>query len=360
MASDSHGVPKPPSPEPIPLQDLSSDIHDADERGRLPAQNPSRQRSLLRGGAFTAELGRRLSSHRARRSYGRIPDQELPIPRPEDPDLQDPGYANEHDMPTVAELKDDFESALGRPGGQRGSWLPPRNLNDPVSPRVPPEDEAMLGSFPDEGETAHLTDAANQQPMSGFSPPAQGRANRLPAHDHSVRFGPGPSLGDDLNAAEEGMSNTMRNEETRSRSGSLLSVLSVDGGGPSRSPSTSKSRSLSPASSPVRRVSVAVQNMSQRVVNLSNDPRAVEQAMRRRASSKSHNDQGFKRPSVPEIEIHPYNEENSTQEKPITPLRNMAQKPWHEQTNPLRGNALRIFPPNHPVRLFLCDVLIHP
>jgi voltage-dependent calcium channel len=171
----------------------------------------------------------------------------------------------------------------------------------------------------------------------------------------SARFAPGQSLGDDLNIAEEGMSTSMgKGDGTLPQSGSLAKET------PSRSGSQSKSRSLSPGASPVRRVSVAVQNMSQRVVNISNDPEAVEQAMRRTNSIKSGRD----RNSIPSIKIQSHDELSDPKTKPITPLGRATQpqksEPWHIQSNPLRGNTMRIFSPTNPLRLFLCDILIHP
>lgn len=344
------------SPEPIPLQDLSRPRAERQDVGEGLSPSPSRSRSLLRGGNLGAEIGRRISTHRARRSYDRVredsPPQFSSPPIPAVPDLAVPHYEDERrsELPTIVEAKQGFTEALGDEV-RRGSWLPRRSANEPVSPWVASDDEDLPGTFPSlelsrEDDIACLTDPSNMQPISGFS---GGHKKQLSGH--SMKFAPGSSLGDDLHSAEEGFGG---GAGTRSRSGLVAT----------RSGSLSKNRSLSPGASPVRRVSVAVQNMAQRVVNVSNDPETVVQTLRRRSSSKSHRD-APRRPSVPAIEIHQLDdmEPSDVEEKPTTPLRrfNLPNgRPWHVQSNPLRGNTMRIFSPANPLRLFLCDILIHP
>lgn len=351
--------------EPIPLQDLSTPTNISKRHSRAHlGQNIGRQRSLLQGGSFGAEIGRRISAARPRNSYDRLGEDsnEARITSPlEVPDLQMPVYeGGDGDIPSASAFRQGFEEALAREtDGKGGSWLPPRNLDDPVSGWVAESsDDSIGGQFPldfgSDEDTAHLADPINQQSQSGFYPGVSATYKKR-LSTHSVRFAPGSSLGDDLQSAEEGISRSMSSKR-RSRS------LSDIKGGLSRSGSLSKVRSLSPGASPVRRVSVAVQNMSQRVVNLSNDPEAIEQTIRRRGSSKS-NDEASKRPSVPNIEIQNEPEIEDVEEKPSTPLRRAPrrdQRPWHEQSNPLKGNTLRIFSPNNKLRLLLCDVLIHP
>lgn len=347
---------RPASPEPIPLQDLSrsrGERQDDYETSNL-SPHTSRSRSLLRGGNLGAEIGRRISTHRARKSYDRVredsPPQFSPPPVPMVPDLQVPHYHDGQQLaiPTAGEVRQGLTEAFGG-NGETGSWLPPRRHNEPVSPWVADDDDELPGTFPSfesrEDDSVHLTDPSNMQPMSGFR-------HKKNLSSHSVKFAPGSSLGDDLHsAAEEGLGG---GAGIRSRSGSTAT----------RSGSLSRIRSLSPGASPVRRVSVAVQNMAQRVVNVSNDPEVVEQTLRRRSSSKSHRDAPG-RPSVPAIEIHALDdtEPSDAEEKPSTPLRRSqrpSNSPWHVQSNPLRGNTLRVFSPTNPLRLFLCDVLVHP
>ncbi|CAZ82135.1 unnamed protein product [Tuber melanosporum] len=366
MASNSRNPSKPPSPEPIPLQDLSRppDSQQSGSGDTGLSYGVGRSRSLLRGTTnLGAEIGRRISLHRHRGSYDRVPEERLP-PRLEVPDLQLPQYDDgEMEEPNVVEFAEGFVDASGeRRGGRSGSWLPPRNLERTISPWAVSDDDEPPPVRPYYGvgddDTARLTDPSNVQPMSRSD---SSLGHRRQQSSRSMRFGPGPSLGDDLLSAEEGMNSGVSKMKggTRSRSGS------VAGGTPSRSGSLSKSRSLSPGASPVRRVSVAVQNMSQRVVGLSNDPEAVIQGLRRRSSSKSHAD-GPVRPNIPAIQIHPQDDIDTSdaEEKPTTPLRRPAPSPgggpWRVNSNPLRGNTLRIFSPSNPLRLFLCDVLVHP
>ena len=395
MASGSHNTNSPPPPsssddEPIPLQDLSY-------RGNSPSRaspgSIGRQRSLLHGSTFGAGIGERISSHLRRNSSyeklhargrgrggNRASDGQPPRRPPPVPDLQAPQYSDDaQDGPTASQFREGFEEALGS-DVSRGSWLPPRNLDDPVPgwrAGREEEEEGGGGSRPEdeednddvrgrEDDRAPLASPTNQQPVAGFSTTTPSPLSSSPSQKlkrtstHSVRFAPGTSLGDDLQSvAEQGMSRTMSTKTTgggggRSRSGSSAT------GGLSRSSSRTAGRSLSPASSsPVRRVSVAVQNMGQRVVNLSNDPAAMEQSIRRKGSSKQRPD----RPEVPEIEVQQYEEPSEEQEeKPSTPLRRVPSKkpPWREQANPLKGKTLRLFSPSNRLRLILCDVLIHP
>ncbi|CUS06928.1 unnamed protein product [Tuber aestivum] len=325
MASNGRNPSKPPSPEPIPLQDLSwpPDGQQSNSGDTGLSSGIGRSRSLLRGTTnLGAEIGRKISLHRHRRSYDRVPEERLP-PRPEVPDLLLPQYDDgEKEAPNVVEFAEGFVDASGElSGGRRGSWLSPRNLERTISPWAVSDDDEPSPGRPyygvDDDDTARLTDPSSVQPMSG--------SDLSPGHtSRSMRFGPGPSLGDDLLSAEEGTSSGLSRGKggTRSRSGS------VAGGAPSRSGSLSRNRSLSPGSSPVKRVSVAVQNMSQRVVNLSNDPEAVTQGLRRRSSSKSHAG-GPLRPGIPAIQFHLHDDFDASdpEEKPTAPLRRPEHSP---------------------------------
>jgi len=360
MALGSHNS----NPSDIPLQDLSSaSRHVAFENSTAPSL--SRSRSLLQGSSFGAQIGRRISTHRRQRSdYGRIDEspsrRELrpPPPSTDVPDLLVPQYNDgASDLPTKSQLREEVDTALGSNTTGRGSWLPPRNLNDAVpKARVSHNDGREDDGYEDdvyededgrewvEDDEVPLADVANQQPAAGFSEEKRRSIQ-------SVKFAPGPSLGDDLHTAEEGLARSSSKASGKvSRSGSVLK-----NGIPSRSSSL-----LSPGSSPVRRVSVALQNMSQRVVNLSNDPSAVEQTIRRRGSSKTHAAEKSRRPRA---EISQFDESAEPEEKADAPLRSPSRRdkvPWREQANPLKGNTLRIFSPTSRVRLILCDVLIHP
>ncbi|KAF3215696.1 calcium channel protein [Orbilia oligospora] len=215
----------------------------------------------------------------------------------------------------------------------------------------------------EEDDQAGLTDPVNLQPM-GMSPQAgksptseagtpRGRKRSL---SHNVRFdpksspsrSPGTRLGDDLHQAEQGM----RRASPR-RGGSPGRKASIKG--------RKMSLAVPGASSPVRRVSMAVQNISQRVVNLSNDPNAD---IGRRPSVKSSRSDispaasPGERPGVPPMSPTGSSEKvsmPSSDEPPPPP-----EFPRKLSINPLKGNSLKLFPPDNKLRIFLCDVLTHP
>ncbi|EPS42843.1 hypothetical protein H072_3186 [Dactylellina haptotyla CBS 200.50] len=210
------------------------------------------------------------------------------------------------------------------------------------------------GRISEDNDLQGLTD--NQQPM-GMSPSSEAATSRGRKRSSShVKFdpksspsrSPGTRLGDDLHQAEQGM----RRASPRR------------GGSPGRRPST-KGRKMSlavpGASSPVRRVSMAVQNISQRVVNLSNDPNAD---IIRRPSLKSSKSDISEAPSPGE---RPSSAPPSpaSGEKAFLPMSDEPPPPPPEfprrlSINPLKGNSLKIFPPDNKLRVFLCDILTHP
>lgn len=340
--------------------------------------NVQRQRSLLRPG-LTAEIGRRLStSHNpfAKASYERVLEEPSLPPRsragsgsgaalgvPVIAVADEDDEEVETDMPSAVEFREGLFDALGVStggaagggGGRRGSWLPGSGSADTTSPWSIglEEDFGPVSSTRGDDDRAPLADPRNVQPIAGsnLQPVASG-GSMLSPPQFSSPFGGGGRLGDDLNVAEQGMG----------RSGSI-----------------SRRKSLSPlAASPVRRLSVAVQSMSQRVVNLGNDPTAVEQNIRRRPSQR----QGDERPILeaedePELEVNIPLGEEDPYEKPISPIghKHMPHHPhiphhphmqhrdhlWRqEQANPLKGVSLRIFGPNNWLRVRLCGVLVHP
>ncbi|KAJ5575322.1 hypothetical protein N7450_009221 [Penicillium hetheringtonii] len=170
-----------------------------------------------------------------------------------------------------------------------------------------------------DAEDVRLTDPRWLQPIHGASI-SEGR----PSSDNA-----GSSrLGDDLPHMEEGLA--------RGRSNSA------------------RSRSLSP-SSPLQRASSMVKSMSQRVVNLSNEPEVVQQSIEREESNKNARMDGP--PALPAM--MDYGSESSTQAQQAREKRNSS-KNWKHQNNPFRGRSLGILGPNHPLRLWLCDILVHP
>jgi hypothetical protein len=180
----------------------------------------------------------------------------------------------------------------------------------------------------DEDDTARLTDPRYLQPISG----APGEESRQSSDTgvHSVHFGHGARLGDDLPHLEEGLS----------RSGG----------------SSARSRSLSPSASggALQRASSMVKSMSQRVVNLSNEPEVIEQSIEREESHKNSRLEGPPMlPAMPEYAHDPSPNASGREKRSLS-------KMWRYRNNPFRGRSLGILGPDHPLRLWLCDVLVHP
>lgn len=207
-------------------------------------------------------------------------------------------------------------------------------------------DEGHDDSTADETDRTRLTDARHIQGMDGAvnnTTPSSGR-RRERLSPQTLRFAtPERStsrayLGDELAAAESGMHDP---SPTRGRSSSIA-------------------RSLSP-STPLYRASTMVRKMSQRVVNLSNEPEVVEQEIRRRGSGQRRRED-----TDGERHSHDDNASQISSEKmpsqdldppvPIPP----ANYNWVQHANPLRGKSLGIFPPESKIRTKLCDFMVHP
>lgn len=361
MASGGHDNSPPPSTEHIQLQDLSS----LPRRDHVSFENPGSGSTHVRTRSFGASIGRRLSMSHHQPGYDRldndspqdthhhhhlhIPTVQYEQPEPENriADLDVPEYHYTNRDPEVYQLRREVDGALGSSVG-RGSWLPRRNTVKKKAAAVEEGDATADNDNGDdapwrpslESDTAPLAEVANQQPMAGAE-------KRGPA-----RFAPGPSLGVDmLSAAEMGLAGDEVRGTARSRS--------VRGGGglsPSRSSSTAKAKRSLSVGAPVRRVSVALQNLGNRVINLGNDGVTIEQTLRRGGSAKSL---AGSRATGGEGEPAGAETEKTGAAASATALP-AVERPWAEQANPLKGNSLRIFSPSSRTRLILCDVLIHP
>ncbi|KAF2496014.1 hypothetical protein BU16DRAFT_526542 [Lophium mytilinum] len=225
------------------------------------------------------------------------------------------------------------------------SRIQPRPLltHSDSDPYLPGHESEELGYFsPTYEDTARLTDERHLQPISGA--PTTPISPRDRSSFQSVRFltpsagSPASKLGDDLHNAEAGMHSP----------------------GGLRRNSSARKRSLSPSTleSPLHRAGTIMRNMSQRVVNISNEPELVERAIRRKSSLKHRMDEPPSFPAMPE-----YTNDGSTSpiEKPPTPTtRKIPDAQWRRQANPLRGKSLGIFSPDNKIRLWLCDFLTHP
>lgn len=214
---------------------------------------------------------------------------------------------------------------------------------EPYAQRAPSEDHGYFSPVDD--DTARLTDARNLQPISGaahnISPGSIGRSSFQSVHFLS----PG------------GTSPSGRHD------GDIGQMESATG----LSPTRSRQRSLSPGSlgSPLHRARTIMRNMSQRVVNVSNDSEVAERHIRRKSTLRHSR---MQRPpsltALPEYMTDgPASPGLTTPiEKPPTPIiRSRQSSPqWHKPPNPFRGKSLGIFPADSTLRMTLSDVLVHP
>lgn len=255
-----------PSADQIPLQDLSRFEGPADERGRGRANSARSglfsRRSLIRGGSrrhyqSVAEdspvelVGAIRNPFRPARYGGRESD-EIPPEALAQAMSFGATFDNSHQTTATAGPSSihDFDDAASDLDNVPLDAYATHDHGGYLAPRVEDEDD-----------TARLTDPRYLQPISG-APGEEGRQSS-DTGVHTVHFGQGARLGDDLPHLEEGLS--------RSRG------------------SSARSRSLSPSASggALQRASSMVKSMSQRVVNLSNEPEVIEQSIEREESHKN-------------------------------------------------------------------------
>ena len=218
--------------------------------------------------------------------------------------------------------------------GRRGSTLNVITESDAMIPFAVPitrthTDENYFS--PTENDTTPLTDTRFLQPISGA--PASATSGSRHARSAS-------RLGDDLINAEAGL-----------RPPSTYSARSM-----------SRSLSVSGSASPLSRAGTIMRKMSQRVVNLSNEPEIVEQSIRRQPSRDArleappsfpaYVDYGNDDPGNPSTPLE--------KSRPLVVAVGQESDDWEQHPNPLRGKSLGIFPPDNWIRLRLCEMLVHP
>ena len=188
-----------------------------------------------------------------------------------------------------------------------------------------------LDNFSEDTDTAPLTDRRYLQPISG----APGSSRRHGPSDRGTGH-TGSRLGDDLPRLESGLGGRHRGSSSAG----------------------DRSRSLSPAAntgSALQRASTIVKSMSQRVVNVSNAPEVIEESIRTEESWK--NSRMEEPPGLPAMSDYAHDaptEDKMAEEKPPS------RKAWRDSNNPLRGKSLGILSANNPLRVRLCDILVHP
>jgi hypothetical protein len=213
---------------------------------------------------------------------------------------------------------------------------------DPYAAQRPSEDNEFFSSAVYD-DTARLTDVRNLQPMAGvphFEPSDR-------SSFQSVRF-----------LTPDGSLPPHRRTDD---------VGNVEAATAGLRPSTIRNRSLSPAGSesPLYRAGTMMRNMSQRVVNISNEPEIAERTMRRKSTLPHARLQGP--PSFPAMpEYIPGAASTPVPSSPIekppspAPPQNPSVQRRQQPLNPLRGRSLGLFPPDSKIRMKLCDVLVHP
>ncbi|KAI4945924.1 hypothetical protein J4E91_007365 [Alternaria rosae] len=212
--------------------------------------------------------------------------------------------------------------------------------HEPYVDRSTSEDHDYFS--PTYDDTARLTDARNLQPISGATAPSTPNERSSFQSVHFLSPGDASPIarhGGDIGQVEAG---NVRDSRGRKRS-------------------------LSPGNfeSPLHRAGTIMRNMSQRVVNVSNDSQVAERTIQR----KSTIHQGRLAPPLSIPPLPEYSNDGPTSPVPSTPI----EKPpspvvysrtpsasWNQPPNPLRGKSLGIFPADSKLRIKLCDLLVHP
>lgn len=106
-----------------------------------------------------------------------------------------------------------------------------------------------------------------------------------------------------------------------------------------------------------------MRNISQRVVNLSNEADVVEHSIRRKPSQACLTEP----PSLPAMMEYVHDERPGgdasvpIEKDPSTRIVGTPElRPGPPQQNPLKGSSLGFFPADNKLRVALCDLLVHP
>ena len=344
----------------IPLQDLTRppDISINDGGGLGPRRSVSgRARELLKnrqsfhGRISTPNRYERVSEGSPTRGHESSPSDLPHVTTPrnahqapyayEDGELSPVNHENF--QAAISSVGLSFEPAgpsrspIGTPSvspGKRASTLgvitesePASLFSNPFRQTTSETDENLFS--PTDNDRTPLTDTRYLQPVSGshtLSPSGQ-RHNRQ-----------GSRLGDDLPSAEAGLRPT-----------STYSARSL-----------SRTLSTSGAASPLTRAGTIMRKMSQRVVNLSNEPDPVEQGRQAEGRQATLEEP----PSFPALDVYAHDEPQrvppSTEKARALVDTTAADDQWQAQHSPLRGRSLGIFAPDNKLRIWLCELLVKP
>ena len=368
MVSNHDKSRNPSTQQSIPLQDLSRppDEGDGEEdwrriRRQLSGRLGGRTRSILGNSRLNTtgryeRIGEGEHPHEESNSSG-IPHISTPRNAPQPTAFYDDGE--------LSPVNFDFQVAMGglsfddpghlkptidaNPSSVGRTTLDVIAETEPGSPSSHPGENSISDNNPyfstAESDRTPLTDQRHLQPISG-SQSITPMGLRQDRHSHRAsRSSPGARLGDDLFNTESGL------QVPGGRSVNRISSIS----------SKSITRSLSTANAnPLSSAGTILRKMSQRVVNLSNEPEIVEQMIRRQPSAKQARLDGP--PSFPMMTEYAHDEPFRTPSiEKATPLIHVGQlqQTWQQQPNPLKGRSLMIFAPKNPLRLWLCELLVH-
>jgi hypothetical protein len=368
MSSPDSNYRRAQSNQSIPLRDLHrppDDHHGYVERGAQDHRRTlsDRGRDLLRHSGALATTSHWNPQYAPIAEASPSPTRTGPRPHV-DTSAARRGHAHDEDENDSPVDIGAFQAAIGFSGlSFQGETSPPiptpmssehsfhQYDSDPYPRRSPSEDTGFFSPTGFE-DTARLTDSRSLQPVAGSTAaPSFAQHMQDRSSFQSVRFltpdgspappaaGPVPMhrLGDDIGHAEAATAGLRT--------------------------STGRKRSLSPGGleTPLHRAGTIMRNMSQRVVNISNEPEVAERTMRRKSALHARLQEPPSFPALPEYLHESTSTPSSPVEKPPSPLQpRRPSVPWQAPPNPLRGKTLGCLPPDSKLRMRLCDVLVHP
>jgi voltage-dependent calcium channel len=340
------------TPDSIPLRNLSRPPDEPvtpDNEERLEPRH-GRARSLLTGLSPASHYSRLQEESPTRGAY----DQ----------------YPSSGDVSPLENATDFAAASTGLSFGPTSASVarpttPPSGLQRPTIVTTPANEDDGEPFSPPESDTTPLTNKGRLKPLA----PKSSLHNKGQRHDRerrrsSVHWVDGPSsadrgrssrLGDNLPSLDTSFG--VQRKLSTSSGISRLEVSSAE-----RSDGGSRSRSRSPSPSPMARANSIFREMSQRVVNLSNDTDFVERSIRRKSTVKrsraSTSQDEDEISALPDIEAHQQSQPTleKTPSAEVTPQF----RPPPVYQNPLRGNSFKIFGPENPLRKGLCEILVHP